>query len=115
MRSILLSLLLLPSQLFSQHDHDPSAKTDIHLSHIMACRQQTVYIHDLPPPQLLDGIGKSGFDIRTSQQFFNRGMAVLHCLWDFEAYRAFKQSIRHDSSAIMPCWGLLETVWSFGK
>lgn len=119
MRFIASMLLLIPSQLFSQHDHHPAANTDIHLSHILACRQQTVYIHDLPPPQLLDGIGKSGFHIQTSsektQQFFNQGVALLHCFWDFEAYRAFKESIRHDSSAIMPYWGLLETVGSFEK
>lgn len=119
MRFIASMLLLIPSQLFSQHDHHPAANRDVHLSHILACRQQTVYIHDVPPPQLLDGIGKSGFHIQTSsektQQFFNKGVALLHCFWDFEAYRAFKESIRHDSSAIMPYWGLLETVGSFEK
>ncbi|MEX2232457.1 MAG: tetratricopeptide repeat protein [Cyclobacteriaceae bacterium] len=119
MKLFLLPLLLLPFQILAQHDEHASVKTENHLNHILACRQQTVYIHDLPPPALLDGIGKSNLLIKTSsettQKYFNQGVALLHCFWDFEAYRAFKESIRHDSTAIMPYWGLLETIGSFGK
>ena len=114
----LLLILLLPICLHAQHDHGPTQNAS-HLNHIMACRQQTVYIHNLPPPTLMDGIGKSDLSIRTSsektQQYFNQGIALLHCFWDFEAYRAFKEAIRQDSSAIMPYWGLLETIGSFGR
>jgi hypothetical protein len=97
MKRFILPLFLTPFQLIAQHNPHVSGKTDTHLNHILACRQQTVYIHDLPPPQLLDGIGRSDLVIQTSsektQQFFNQGVALLHCFWDFEAYRAFKESI----------------------
>ena len=119
MKFFLLSILLIPYQLFAQHDDHVPAKAESHLNHILACRQQIVYIHNLPPPAFLDGIGKSDLVIQTSsektQKYFNQGVALLHCFWDFEAYRAFKESIRHDSAAIMPYWGLLETIGSFGK
>ncbi|MGA9639657.1 tetratricopeptide repeat protein, partial [Flavobacterium sp.] len=38
----------------------------------------------------------------------NQGLNLLHDFWDFEAYRAFKEAIRQDSTAIMPYWGLLQ-------
>jgi tetratricopeptide (TPR) repeat protein len=39
------------------------------------------------------------------QKYFNQGLNLLHDFWDFEAYRAFKEAIRLDSTAIMPYWG----------
>lgn len=119
MKLFLLILSLLPISLLAQHHAHVSGTSQNHLNHILACRQQTVYIEHLPPPPFLDGIGKSSLIIQTSsdttQKYFSQGVALLHCFWDFEAYRAFKEAIRHDSAAIMPYWGLLETIGSFSS
>lgn len=61
----------------------------------------------------MTGIGGSKMKIETksekAQQYFNQGLNLLHDFWDFEAYRAFKEAIRQDSTAVMPYWGLLQT------
>ena len=63
----------------------------------------------LPPPALMDGIGKATMPITTSspdaQKFFDQGLRLIHCFWDFEAYRAFKESARRDPDAAMAYWG----------
>lgn len=60
----------------------------------------------------MTGIGQSNMKIETksdkTQAYFNQGLNLLHDFWDFEAYRAFKEAIRYDSTAIMPYWGLLQ-------
>ncbi len=100
---------------YAQHDHhvDDNKKSHDHLAHMQASRAQTFYIHNLPPPKLMTGIGQSKMKIETksekAQQYFNQGLNLLHDFWDFEAYRAFKEAIRQDSTAIMPYWGLLQT------
>lgn len=85
------------------HDHN-------HLAHIQEYRKETVYVHNLPAPKKLEGIGATEFKINTksevTQVFFNQGIALLHCFWDFEAFRAFKEAIKNDSAAIMPYYGL---------
>ena len=108
-------LLLLACSSFAQHDnHHSAAPATNHLSHLQACRGQTVYIHNLPPPILMQGIGSSVLKIQTTsdstQLYFNQGISLLHDFWDLEAYRAFKEAIRHDSTALMPYWGLLQSV-----
>lgn len=96
-----------------EHQHDGNRSHD-HLEHIQAYRKETTFIHNLPAPHLLEGIGKVNFPIRTTsavtQEFFNQGVALLHCFWDFEAYRAFKEAIKTDSAAIMPYWGLYAAI-----
>jgi tetratricopeptide (TPR) repeat protein len=61
----------------------------------------------------MTGIGQSKMKIVTksekTQAYFNQGINLLHDFWDLEAYRAFKEAIKHDSTAIMPYWGLLQT------
>lgn len=107
---------VLPFFVFAQHDHhvDDNAKTSHnHLAHMQASRAQNFYIHNLPAPKLMTGIGGSKMKIETksvkTQAYFNQGLSLLHDFWDFEAYRAFKEAIRNDSNAIMPYWGLLQT------
>jgi hypothetical protein len=106
---------------YAQHDHHlQDTATHSHLAHIQALRAETFYIHNLPAPKLMNGIGKSEMKIETksekTQQYFNQGLSLLHCFWDFEAYRAFKEAIRNDSGAIMPIgdlckhWGQWKTV-----
>jgi tetratricopeptide (TPR) repeat protein len=99
---------------FAQHDHHvgDTKNTHNHLAHMHASRAQNFYIHNLPAPKLMTGIGGSKMKIETksetTQAYFNQGLNLLHDFWDFEAYRAFKEAIRHDSTAIMPYWGLLQ-------
>ena len=116
-----LFFLVLPFTLMAQHDHhaDDSKKegdNHNHLAHMQASRTQTFYGHNLPAPKLMSGIGTSNFKIETksekTQQYFNQGIALLHDFWDFEAYRAFREAIRLDSTAIMPYWGLMQTLGS---
>lgn len=126
-------ILLLPTVLLAQrvrqpeqHQHDATSSAgDVHdggathdshshLEHILDYRKETPYVPNLPPPIILSGIGEVDFKITTksakTQQFFNQGIALLHCFWDFEAYRAFKEAIRNDSSAIMPYYGLYSAI-----
>jgi tetratricopeptide (TPR) repeat protein len=103
---------------YAQHDHhtDDTKTTESHghnhLAHMQASRAQNFYIHNLPSPKLMTGIGQSKMTIETksekTQAYFNQGINLLHDFWDFEAYRAFKEAIKHDSTAIMPYWGLLQ-------
>ncbi|QDK82093.1 tetratricopeptide repeat protein [Spirosoma sp. KCTC 42546] len=101
---------------YAQHDHhvDDTKTNHNHLAHMQASRAQNVYIHNLPPPKLMTGVGQSKLTIETksekAQQYFNQGLSLLHDFWDLEAYRAFKEAIHQDSTAIMPYWGLLQTA-----
>ncbi|MCW3119837.1 MAG: hypothetical protein JWM28_3919 [Chitinophagaceae bacterium] len=116
MRQILTFLIALwPLLTFSQHDHhvdDDSKTSHNHLAHLQASRSQNFYIHNLPAPKLMVGIGGSKMKIQTksekTQAYFNQGLSLLHDFWDLEAYRAFKEAIRNDSTAIMPYWGLVQ-------
>jgi len=115
-QALLLITALLPVIAFAQHDHhvDDAGKINHnHLAHMQASRAQNFYIHNLPAPKLMTGIGGSKMKIETksekTQAYFNQGLSLLHDFWDFEAYRAFKEAIRNDSAAVMPYWGLLQT------
>ncbi len=100
--SLFLAFGLLCQLAFAQHDHhvDDSKNNHNHLAHIQASRAQNFYIHNLPPPKLMTGIGGSKMKITTksekTQAYFNQGLNLLHDFWDFEAYRAFKEAIRND-------------------
>src|SRR6185503_5356882 len=115
MKKIILHLCLLISLPgYAQHHHQEDTAIHNHLAHIQASRAQTFYIHSLPAPKIMDGIGQSKMSIQTksekTQQYFNQGISLLHCFWDFEAYRAFKEAVHNDSAAIMPYWGLMQTL-----
>jgi tetratricopeptide (TPR) repeat protein len=79
-----------------------------------AGHQATAKYRDLPPPALMEGIGEASLKITTSseaaQTYFNQGLRLLHCFWDFEAYRAFKEAARLDPSAAMAYWGEFEAL-----
>ena len=106
---ILLPLIINPT--FAQHDHSGHSKE---INHVMACRSGVNYIDILPTPELMNGVGSSTLKIKTSsdlaQKYFSQGVSQLHCFWDFEAYRSFKEAIRIDTTAIMPYWGILHTI-----
>ena len=100
---------------------------------ILACASasaQTAMLHhhspdseakfrELPPPPLMQGIGEASLKITTSsdqaQAYFNQGLRLLHCFWDFEAYRAFKEAARLDPSAAMAYWGEYKALKMSGR
>jgi tetratricopeptide (TPR) repeat protein len=73
-------------------------------------RESPVDLAKLPAPQHIEGIGHSHIAITTksavAQQWFDQGLTLLHCFWDYEALRAFEQSVRLDPDCAMCHWGL---------
>jgi tetratricopeptide (TPR) repeat protein len=73
---------------------------------------------DLPSPPLMPGLGDASMKITTksgpAQEYFNQGLRLLHCFWDFEAYRAFKEAARQDPDAAMAYWGEFEALRMHG-
>lgn len=72
----------------------------------------------LPVPQHIDGIGHAHLTITTkspqAQQWFDQGLALLHCFWDYEALRAFEQAARLDPDCAMCHWGIAQALTSRG-
>lgn len=69
---------------------------------------------EMGPPPRMTGLGDSHFEITTksaaAQAYFDQGLSLLHCFWDFEAYRAFKEAARLDPGAAMAQWGIAEAI-----
>jgi len=66
---------------------------------------------ELPVPRKITGIGNVYMQITASpeaQMWFNQGLNLLHDFWDYEAARAFEQSVRVDPKCAMCYWGLYE-------
>jgi tetratricopeptide (TPR) repeat protein len=78
-----------------------------------------VDLAQLPPPQRIEGLGHSHMAITTkspeAQQWFDQGLAALHCFWDYEALRAFERAVRLDSDCAMCHWGLSQALQFSGK
>ncbi|MGA8596102.1 MAG: tetratricopeptide repeat protein [Bryobacteraceae bacterium] len=68
----------------------------------------------LPPPVMIPGVGNSHFAITTSspqaQVWFDQGLSLLHCFWDFEALRAFRESAQLDPACAMCQWGIYRAM-----
>jgi tetratricopeptide (TPR) repeat protein len=68
----------------------------------------------LPPPQAIEGIGQAHIQITTkspeAQRWFDQGLALIHCFWDYEAERAFEESVRLDPACAMCHWGLYQAL-----
>ncbi|MGZ4099995.1 MAG: hypothetical protein ACXVNM_14000, partial [Bacteroidia bacterium] len=66
------------------------------------CSHRTWQADNMPPPKIINGIGNNHFKITTTsdsaQTFFDQGLRLVHCFWDFEAYRAFKRGLQLDSN-----------------
>jgi tetratricopeptide (TPR) repeat protein len=65
----------------------------------------------LPPPQHIEGVGNVRFPISANpeaQKWFEQGYNLLYDFWDYEADRAFEQSIRADANCAMCYWGLYQ-------
>lgn len=69
------------------------------------------YIATLPPPQWIPNVGNSQMPVTTTskdaQRWFNQGLNLLHDFMYFEAYRAFVQASKHDSTCAMTYWGMV--------
>jgi tetratricopeptide (TPR) repeat protein len=98
MRRLPLALLACTCALAQMHDHGPPA------------RESPVDLTKVPKPQHIEGIGHSHITITTrsaeAQQWFDQGLALLHCFWDYEALRAFEESVRLDIDCAMCHLGL---------
>lgn len=108
-----ISMLLLPIiSLLGQHHHTASDKKDIQPA--AHCRPTEIRKVALPPPSLMEGIGKSHLKITTksdsAQQYFDQGLSLLHDFWYFEAFRAFSYAAQLDSTAAMPQWGIVMAI-----
>src|SRR5580658_6379217 len=88
------------------------------LPHHHNLQESGTKLRDLPPPPLMQGIGDASLKITTksdaAQQYFNQGLRLLHCFWDFEAYRAFKEAASQDPDAAMAYWGEFEALRMHG-
>lgn len=82
--------------------------------HMPPPESQAVDLAKLPPPIHLDGIGQAHIPITAkspeAQQWFDQGLALLHCFWDYEAERAFEQAARLDPDCAMCHWGLFQAL-----
>jgi tetratricopeptide (TPR) repeat protein len=84
---------------------------------------QTAHVHadtaekpapTLPSPVMIAGVGASHLAVTTSspdaQRWFDQGFSLLHCFWDFEALRAFREAARLDPSCAMCQWGIHQAM-----
>jgi hypothetical protein len=65
----------------------------------------------LPTPQHIEGVGNVRFPISANaqaQMWFEHGYNLLYDFWDYEADRAFEESIRADANCAMCYWGLYQ-------
>ena len=65
----------------------------------------------LPTPQHIEGVGNVRFPIAANakaQRWFEQGYNLLYDFWDYEADRAFEESIRADANCAMCYWGLYQ-------
>ena len=101
MRRLVLWLLTSMTAFAQTHHHAPEAEAALDLA-------------KLPKPVALEGIGHSHIPITTTspeaQRWFDHGLALLHCFWDYEALRAFQEAVRLDPDCAMCHWGLARAV-----
>lgn len=82
--------------------------------HVPPPENARVDLATLPAPQRIDGIGHAHIAITTkspeAQQWFDQGLSLMHCFWDYEAMRAFEQAVRLDPDCAMCHWGLARAL-----
>jgi tetratricopeptide (TPR) repeat protein len=98
----------------------------VSIAFVITCTRgigQTIHLHGestgkpakaLPPPVMIPGVGNSHFAITTSspqaQVWFDQGLSLLHCFWDFEALRAFREAARLDPDCAICQWGVYRAM-----
>ena len=106
MKSWVWLAVFFPLLALAQHQHtaDPAS--------------ERIDLSKLPPPVQISGLGSAHIAITTkvpeAQQWFDQGLAALHCFWDYEAMRAFEQAIRLDPDCAMCHWGMARAIASHG-
>ena len=82
--------------------------------HHMDPEKGAVNLAKLPAPEHMKGIGQAHIAITTkspeAQQWFDQGLALLYCFWDYEALRAFEQSVRLDPDCAICHWGVYRAL-----
>jgi len=105
MRAFAIFLLVCACALAQDHHHAPDAET-------------TVDLAKLPKPVSMEGIGHSHIDVTTkspeAQRWFDQGLALLHCFWDYEALRAFAEAVHLDPDCAMCHWDIARALTSRG-
>ena len=75
-------------------------------------------IDALATPKPMTGIGNCNLSItstnKEAQVWFNQGLNHLHGFWHLEAYRAFNEVIKLDSTCAMGYWGIAMCATGFG-
>lgn len=88
------------------------------LSSLLAAAPVKIDLAQLPPPEKIQGIGDAHIPVTAkspeAQQWFDQGLALLHCFWFYEAERAFEQAARLDPDCAMCHWGLFQALDSNG-
>jgi tetratricopeptide (TPR) repeat protein len=96
---LLLIVPLAPAQHMTQHKGHPGAEYKM---------------TQMSAPPLRTGLGGTTLTMTTksaqAQRYFVQGVELLHCFWDFEAYRAFKEAARLDPNAAMAWWGIVQSI-----
>ena len=105
MKAFAVSLLVCACALAQDHHHAPDTET-------------TVDLAKLPKPVSLEGIGHSHIAVTTkspeAQRWFDQGLALLHCFWDYEALRAFGEAVRLDPDCAICHWGVARALTARG-
>jgi tetratricopeptide (TPR) repeat protein len=95
------------------------ACTSVTAQMTMACHDMGMTTKEISPPDELpvpikfSGIGNSHISITASSDakiWFDQGLNLLHDFWEYEAERAFQQSIRVDPQCAMCYWGLYQSL-----
>jgi len=86
--------------------------------HQMSEAAPEIDLSKLPPPAKMGGVGRSHIGLTTksaeAQRWFDQGLALLHCFWEYEALRAFEQAVRLDPDCALCHWGLFRAL-AFGN
>jgi tetratricopeptide (TPR) repeat protein len=105
MKAAAIFLFFCAFALAQDHHHAPDAETPVDLAKV-------------PKPTVIEGIGHSHIAITTkspeAQRWFDQGLSLLHCFWDYEALRAFAEAIRFDPDCAMCRWGLARALTTRG-
>ncbi|HLY43860.1 MAG TPA: tetratricopeptide repeat protein [Terracidiphilus sp.] len=86
-------------------------------AHSMADMQPIPPPDQLPAPIKMSGIGNSHISIRATPEaeaWFDQGLSLLNDFWDYEAAKAFEQSVRVDPNCAMCYWGLAQAIEMHG-
>jgi len=82
--------------------------------HDMSAMQPVTPPASLPMPKRMTGIGNAHIAITTAnpeaQIWFDQGLNLTHDFWDYEAAKAFEQSVRVDPQCAMCWWGLASAM-----